>query len=89
MYKRQGIPVTLCGETAGCPLEAAALVALGYRALSMSPAAIGAVKEEILRTDINQLSEYLAFLIKKSASDIRIRLKNFRVARRSVGGSGD
>ncbi|NQW09788.1 MAG: phosphoenolpyruvate--protein phosphotransferase [Alphaproteobacteria bacterium] len=84
-----GIPVTLCGEMAGHPLEAVVLVALGYRALSMSPAAIGTVNDEILSTNIKELSNYLAFLIKKNTSDIRIRLKNFRVARRSVGGSGD
>lgn len=77
-----GIPVTLCGEMAGRPLEAAALVALGYRALSMSPSALGSVKETILNNNINELSSYLAFLIKKNATDIRNRLKNFHVDQR-------
>lgn len=39
-----GMPVTLCGEMAGNPIAAMALIALGYRSLSMSAAAIGPVK---------------------------------------------
>ncbi len=35
------VPVTLCGELAGNPLAAMALVGLGYRSLSMTAAAIG------------------------------------------------
>ena len=41
------VPVTICGELAGRPLAAITLVALGYRQLSMSPAAIGPVKAAI------------------------------------------
>src|SRR5262249_149341 len=37
-------PVTLCGELGGKPLAAMALIALGYRDLSMSPSSIGPVK---------------------------------------------
>src|SRR5215212_9425960 len=35
-----GCPVTVCGEIASRPLEAMALIGLGFRHLSMSPAAI-------------------------------------------------
>jgi phosphotransferase system enzyme I (PtsP) len=38
------LPVTLCGEMAGNPLAAMALIGLGYRSLSMSAAALGPVK---------------------------------------------
>jgi phosphotransferase system enzyme I (PtsP) len=44
----QAIPVTLCGELAGNPLAAITLIGLGYRSLSMSPAAIGPVKAAAL-----------------------------------------
>ena len=37
-------PVTLCGEMAGKPISAMALIGLGYRSISMSPASIGPVK---------------------------------------------
>ena len=36
--------MTLCGEIAGQPLSAMALIGIGYRSLSMSSAAIGPVK---------------------------------------------
>jgi phosphotransferase system enzyme I (PtsP) len=50
-----GTPLTLCGEMGGKPLDAIALVALGFRGLSMSPAAIGPVKAAILQTDVAAL----------------------------------
>ena len=49
--RRHGKPVTLCGEIGGSPLAAMALVALGYRSLSMSPSAIGPVKAMVLALD--------------------------------------
>jgi phosphotransferase system, enzyme I, PtsP len=47
-----GVPATICGEIAGRPLEAMALIALGYRSLSMSPASIGPVKAMLLSLDV-------------------------------------
>jgi len=44
-------PVTVCGEIGGKPLEAMALIGLGYRALSMSPASIGPVKAMLMAVD--------------------------------------
>ncbi len=46
-----GKPVTVCGEMAGRPIETLALIALGFRAFSMSPAAIGPVKAMVLGLD--------------------------------------
>ena len=54
---RAGIPVTLCGELGGRPLEAMALLSLGYRSLSMSPASIGPVKAMLLSLDLESLVE--------------------------------
>jgi phosphotransferase system enzyme I (PtsP) len=49
------VPVTLCGEMAGKPLEAMALLALGYRSLSMSAASIGPVKAMLVDLDVGRL----------------------------------
>jgi phosphotransferase system enzyme I (PtsP) len=49
------VPVSLCGEMAGKPLSAMALIALGYRTISMSPAAIGPVKEMLRALDVGRL----------------------------------
>ena len=53
------LPVTLCGELAADPLAAMALVGLGYRSLSISPAAIGPVKEMILALDAGKVAGVL------------------------------
>lgn len=57
-----GVPVSLCGEMAGQPLEAMALVGLGLRTLSMSPAAIGPVKMMIRSLEADKLATYLDIL---------------------------
>lgn len=54
-----GTPVTLCGEMGGRPIEALALIGLGYRGLSMSPANIGPLKAMILKTDIAELRAFV------------------------------
>jgi phosphotransferase system enzyme I (PtsP) len=54
--ERAGVPVTLCGEMAGNPLAAMALIGLGYRSLSMSAAAIGPVKAMTLALDAGKLA---------------------------------
>ena len=72
-----GIPVTLCGEMAGRPLEALVLAALGYRALSMPPASIGAVKESILEINISDLRDSIEYLMKLSVPSVRNRLQNY------------
>jgi len=45
--QEHSVPVTICGEIAGRPLMALALVALGFRHLSMAPPLIGPVKAAI------------------------------------------
>jgi phosphotransferase system enzyme I (PtsP) len=54
--KAAGVPVTLCGEMAGNPLAAMALIGLGYRSLSMSAAAIGPVKAMVLALDAGKIA---------------------------------
>ncbi len=49
-----GTPLSFCGEDAGRPIEALALVALGLRSLSMRPASIGPVKALLRRVNIAQ-----------------------------------
>ena len=44
-------PVTVCGEIGGRPLDAMALIGMGFRNFSMSPAAIGPVKAMVLSVE--------------------------------------
>src|SRR3546814_13175077 len=52
-----GVPISLCGEMAGRPLEAMALVGLGFRSLSMTPAALGPVKTMVRRLAVRRSEE--------------------------------
>jgi phosphotransferase system enzyme I (PtsP) len=53
------MPVTLCGEMAGNPLAAMTLIGLGYRSLSMSPAAVGPVKAMTHALDAGKVTRLL------------------------------
>ena len=68
-----GKPVTLCGELASKPIGALALVALGYRALSLTPSALGAVKAMLLELDTTKAAALLAPLIEKPVAGVSIR----------------
>ena len=54
---RHSTPLQLCGELAGDPLSAMALVGVGYTAISMPPASIGPVKEMIRSMDLAAVSQ--------------------------------
>jgi phosphotransferase system enzyme I (PtsP) len=72
-----GVPVSLCGEMAGRPLEAMALIGLGYRSLSMSPPAVGAVKTLVRSLDSRGLREYLIGLLDRPDHSLREKLAAF------------
>lgn len=57
--ERNNTSLTLCGEMAGKPLSAMALLGLGFRSISMSPASIGPVKAMLLGLDVKQLSDMM------------------------------
>ena len=68
-------PFTLCGDIAGRPLEAMALVGLGYRSLSMTAAAMGPVKELIRRLELAPLNRYLNDLKRLPDHSVREKLR--------------
>jgi phosphotransferase system enzyme I (PtsP) len=68
-----GKPVALCGELASTPLGALALVAVGYRVLSLTPAAVGPVKAMLLDLDAGKASALLHPLLERTAGGIKVR----------------
>ncbi len=80
--RTSGKPVTLCGELASQPIGALALVALGFRALSLTPSALGAVKAMLLELDVKKAETVLKPLIEQPIRDhsIRKRLEEFAAA---------
>jgi phosphotransferase system enzyme I (PtsP) len=66
-----GTPASVCGEMAGRPLEAFALVALGFEGLSMPPAGIGPVKQMVLSCDREAARRGIEALLKGAQGSVR------------------
>jgi len=77
--RKSGTPVTLCGELAGRPISAMTLIGLGYRSISMSPAAIGPVKAMLTELPLEPLSAMLDDLLGRpdGGTDVRGMLAEF------------
>ncbi len=66
-----GTPVSICGELAGRPLEAFALIALGFTRLSAPAGGVGPVKRMILSADVQAASRNLAVLLNSPTASLR------------------
>ena len=75
--KKHDVPLNLCGEMAGRPIEAMALIGLGYRSISMAPASLGPVKAMILSLDAGNLAQRLDELLESKDTSLREDLKRF------------
>ncbi|HEY5046697.1 MAG TPA: phosphoenolpyruvate--protein phosphotransferase [Rhizomicrobium sp.] len=73
--------VSLCGEMAGRPLEAMALIGTGVRTLSMQPANIGPVKLMIRSLDTREISRFVDGLCGRGDHSLRTRLSAFAAER--------
>ena len=65
---------SVCGEMASNPLEAMALIGLGYRNLSVSGASYANVKKMILSIKNEDVTDYIKSLLKSSKKTIRPQL---------------
>ena len=66
-----GTHLSFCGEDAGRPVDALALVAVGLRSLSMRPASIGPVKDLIIRSDIAELRSIIEAEKRRGTEQLR------------------
>ena len=71
-----GTPVSVCGELAGRPLEAFALLTLGYTRLSAPAGGVGPVKRMILSADLTAARRGMTNLLGSSAGSIRGELES-------------
>lgn len=74
---RHGVPITLCGELGGRPLEAMGLVGIGLTSISMVPSAVGPVKAMIMSLDRQKLWTFLAPLLASPLHSLRPELLEF------------
>jgi phosphotransferase system enzyme I (PtsP) len=72
-----GVPLSICGDMAGNPLEAMVLVALGFRTLSMASTSIGPVKTMIRSLDVAAVAQYLDEIGGRADHSLRPKLEAY------------
>ena len=70
-------PVSICGEMASRPIEAMALIALGFDTLSMPITAMGSVKDMIRSMHQGELTRYVDYLLRSGSGNIRKKLESY------------
>ena len=65
------VPVSICGELGGRPLEAMALLALGFERFSLPSAAIGPVKRMVRSAHFTRLQSQMKTLLENPPEDMR------------------
>ena len=71
------VPVSLCGEAAGRPVDAMALLGLGLRSISMGAASVGAVKMMVRSLDLPSLRTFMEDFYDSPEHSLRNALKKF------------
>jgi phosphotransferase system enzyme I (PtsP) len=71
------VPVRICGEMAGRPLEAMALIGIGADKFSITPAAVGPLKAMVRSLDAGAARTRLAQLLAKPPRDMRKALTDW------------
>jgi phosphotransferase system enzyme I (PtsP) len=71
------VPVRICGEMAGRPLEAMALVGIGAENFSITPAGVGPVKAMVRSLDAAAVRARLDQLLTKPPRDVRKALTDW------------
>ena len=75
-----GVPLGVCGEMGGRPLEAMALIGLGIDRLSITPAAVGPIKAMIRSLDHDALVGFVGELLVHPPADMRGALAGWAAA---------
>lgn len=68
---------SVCGEMASNPIEAMALIGLGYRNLSMSGSSFGRVKSMVRSINVEEVADYVHTLLKSNKKTLRPQLISY------------
>jgi len=79
--RASAVPLSVCGEMGGRPLEALGLLALGVERLSISPAGIGPVKAMVRSTSLAPVREQMTKWLATPFINIRTELELFARSR--------
>ncbi|HJR83338.1 MAG TPA: putative PEP-binding protein, partial [Sphingomicrobium sp.] len=65
------VPIRVCGEMGGRPLEAMALIGIGIEDFSITPAAVGSIKGMIRSLDVGKVRTRVEQLLDKPPANMR------------------
>jgi len=69
--REAGVPVRVCGEMGGRPLEAMALIGIGIEQFSITPAAVGPIKAMVRSVDADRVRTRVEQLLEKPPPNMR------------------
>ncbi|HHG90404.1 MAG TPA: phosphoenolpyruvate--protein phosphotransferase [Devosia sp.] len=75
---RHKVPLTMCGELAGRPVEALALLAIGMTKLSMGPSSVGPIKDMILACELKPIRAAVCSMLEGAADGSTSKVANVR-----------
>ncbi|WP_310533605.1 phosphoenolpyruvate--protein phosphotransferase [Novosphingobium sp.] len=70
----KGVDVAVCGEMGGRRLEALALIGVGVRRLSITPASVGPIKELLTKVDTREITEAMQGWLANPPASMRAEL---------------
>ena len=73
----QPVQLGVCGEMGGRRLEALALLGIGIRRLSITPAAVGPIKELVRKVDTKEIGQAMAGWLASPPADLRGALQKW------------
>jgi len=76
-----GTDVTVCGEMGGRRLEALALLGIGIRRLSITPAAVGPIKELVRKVELPAIQAAMEGWLAQPPADLRAEIAAWATAR--------
>ncbi|WP_292965884.1 phosphoenolpyruvate--protein phosphotransferase [Novosphingobium sp. UBA1939] len=76
-----GVPMTVCGEMGGRPLEALALMGVGIRRLSITPAGVAPIKEMVRKIHLPDIGEAMAAWLANPPANLRGEITSWAAER--------
>ncbi|MGB0934581.1 MAG: phosphoenolpyruvate--protein phosphotransferase [Alphaproteobacteria bacterium] len=72
-----GLPHHICGELAGSPIAALALIGIGYRSLSVAPPSVGHVKLAVQNLNLESFEMFIRQLLERPCGDIHHEIESY------------
>jgi phosphotransferase system enzyme I (PtsP) len=72
-----GVSLSICGEMAARPLDAMALLGIGFRNLSIAPPAVGPIKMMVRSVQVGLVAQYLDQICLGKQTSLREKLKAY------------